>query len=605
MKKNIRIIKNIKNQIMYILLPKQKKQCIGICILIFIGSLFEMMGVTVILPFIQAMLEPQQLRNNIYISWMFDIMNISSDFQIIIFVSMLLILIYIIKNIYLLFSSYIQIRFKLRLQKDLSVLMLRTYMRRPYTFFLDTNSGDILRGINNDVYGVYAILENCFRILTEGITIVLITIFIIVTDPIMAIGVILIAGICFLTIVLGMRKKMNIMGLKQREVLAKQNKYAYQAINGIKEITVMQRNEDFIKQYEDAYEIKRSTDVAYYFTQSIPERMIEGICVSGIIGIVCFRVLLGVEISTFIPQLAGFAVAAFRVLPSVSRLIGYFSGIVFYRPTLEAAYENIKAAREYEKYLYAYAQKKNVMDDGYNKYKFKKELVIDNIVWNYNKSTKKILNNLCLRIKKGEAIALIGTSGAGKTTLVDIILGLLQPQSGGVYMDGIDIFAMKKDWAHIIGYVPQNVYLLDDTIRNNVAFGMNEQEIDNQRVWDALEKAQLKQYIMELPNQLETIVGERGIRFSGGQRQRVAIARALYNNPDILVLDEATSALDNDTEAIVMETINALQGDKTLIIVAHRLTTIRNCDKIYEIKNGKAVLRDKTDIFKNIVQSKK
>lgn len=596
MEKSITTIKNMKNQIMYILLPKQKKQCVGICILIFIGSIFEMLGVTAVLPFIQAVLEPQQIRNNKYLSSIFEILKVSSDFQIILFVGLLLILIYIIKNIYLLFSSYIQIRFKLRLQKDLSVLMLRTYMRRPYTFFLDVNSGDILRGINNDVYGVYALLENCFRILTEGITTILIAIFIIVTDPIMAIGVIFIASICFFSIVLGMRKKMKVMGVRQREVLAKQNKYAYQAINGIKEITVMQRNEDFIKQYEEAYEIKRSTDVAYYFTQAIPERMIEGICISGIIGIVCFRVLLGVEITTFIPQLAAFAVAAFRILPSVSRLIGYFSGIVFYRPTLEAAYENIKAAREYEEYLRIYALDRNVVSDGYNEHEFKKELIVNNIEWRYNNSAKKILSNLYLKIEKGEAIALIGASGSGKTTLVDVILGLLQPQSGSVYMDGIDIFAIKKDWAKIIGYVPQNVYLLDDTIRNNVAFGVSEQEIDNQKVWDALEKAQLKQHVIELPEQLDTIVGERGVKFSGGQRQRVAIARALYCNPDILVLDEATSALDNDTETIVMETINALQGDKTLIIVAHRLSTIKKCDKIYEIKDGKAVLRDNLNL---------
>lgn len=596
MEKSITTIKNMKNQIIYILLPKQKKQCVGICILIFIGSLFEMLGVTAVLPFIQAMLEPQQLRNNRYLSSIFEILKVTSDFQIILFVGLILILIYVFKNLFLLFSSYVQIRFKLRLQKDLSVLMLRTYMRRPYTFFLDVNSGDILRGINNDVYGVYAILENCFRILTEGITIILIAIFIIVTDPIMAIGVIFIASICFFSIVLGMRKKMKEMGVRQREVLAKQNKYAYQAINGIKEITVMQRNEDFIKQYEEAYEVKRSTDVVYYFTQAIPERMIEGICISGIIGIVCFRVLLGVEITTFIPQLAAFAVAAFRILPSVSRLIGYFSGIVFYRPTLEAAYENIKAAREYEEYLRKYALDRNVVNDGYNEHVFKKELIVNNIEWRYNNSAKKILSNLNLKIEKGEAIALIGASGSGKTTLVDIILGLLQPQSGSVYMDGIDIFAIKKDWAKIIGYVPQNVYLLDDTIRNNVAFGVSEQEIDNQKVWDALEKAQLKQHVIELPEQLDTIVGERGVKFSGGQRQRVAIARALYCNPDILVLDEATSALDNDTETIVMETINALQGDKTLIIVAHRLSTIKKCDKIYEIKDGKAVLRDNLNL---------
>lgn len=200
---------------------------------------------------------------------------------------------------------------------------------------------------------------------------------------------------------------------------------------------------------------------------------------------------------------------------------------------------------------------------------------------------------LSLIIKKGESLALIGESGAGKTTLSDVILGLLKPELGTVKMDNIDIFAIPKQWAGIIGYVPQSVYLIDDTIKENIIFGLENNENNDEAIWRALEQAQLKQFVESLPQQLNTIVGERGIKFSGGQRQRVAIARALYYDPDILVLDEATSALDSGTETAVMEAIEALQGQKTLIIVAHRLTTIRNCDKIYEVKNGVAYLCDK------------
>lgn len=600
MKKILNAIGEIRSQMLYIMTSRQKKQCVGVFIIIFIGSFFEMLGVTAVLPFIQAVLDPKQLIVKWNLKPVLDAFGVRSDIDIILFLGMVLIFVYIIKNLYLSFSSYLQIKFKLRMEKDLSVLMLRTYMRRPYSYFLEVNSGDILRGIKDDILAVHTILDVCFKILVEGITLILIIVFLIITDPLMTTGAIGIAVVCFLCITLGMKKRMNFLGVRQREAVAKQNKYAYQAVNGIKEITVMQRNEDFIRQYEDAYEVKRSTSVAYEFIQVLPERIIEGMCISGIIGMVCFRCAYGFDVSEFIPKLAVFAVAFFRVLPSISRLTGYFSGIVFYRPGLHATYDNIKAARDYEEYLENYALGSNATSEESPKDSFDKEVFVDNITWKYENSPNTVLDGLSLRIEKGESVAFIGASGAGKTTLADIILGLLKPQKGSVYVDGTDIFTIRKSWSHIIGYVPQTVFLLDETVRTNILFGLPEEDGDDEKVWKALEKAQLKSFIEQLPGGLDTIVGERGIKFSGGQRQRIAIARALYYNPEILVLDEATSALDNETETAVIESIEALQGHKTLIIVAHRLTTIRNCDKIYEIKDGAAWLREKEEILKDL-----
>ena len=244
---------------------------------------------------------------------------------------------------------------------------------------------------------------------------------------------------------------------------------------------------------------------------------------------------------------------------------------------------------------------KKVTADKYRNIKFLKELEIRGVYYRYPNVEDFVIAGVDIRIEKGQSIALIGPSGAGKTTMSDIILSLLKPQKGAILMDGIDIEDLGEEWSRVIGYVPQAVYIVDDTIKNNIAFG--EEVIDEERVWRALKIAQLDNFVKGLPSGVETVVGERGVRFSGGQRQRLAIARALYRNPEILILDEATAALDNETEEEVMEAIEALQGYKTMIIVAHRLTTIRNCDKIYEIKDGKAVEKDKKEVLTGLVSN--
>ena len=320
-------------------------------------------------------------------------------------------------------------------------------------------------------------------------------------------------------------------------------------------------------------------------------QIIESMCVAVLMGIICIRIAMGADMTTFIPKLSVFAVAAFRLLPSVSRMSRYTNGIIFYNPFLQSAYENLKEIDQYDKDVRS-GQSESEKEKNDNRYiPFNDEVRISHIDWKYSRSEKMILSDLSLSIHKGQAIGLVGASGAGKTTLADILLGLLKPKKGTVYVDGMDIFQYPKQWSKIIGYVPQSIFLSDDTIRNNVAFGHAPSEINDNDVWNALREAQLEEYIKSLPEGLDTQVGERGIKFSGGQRQRIAIARTLYNNPEIIVLDEATSALDNETEKAVMESIDALQGYKTLIIVAHRLTTIRHCDKIYEIANGKAIER--------------
>lgn len=354
----------------------------------------------------------------------------------------------------------------------------------------------------------------------------------------------------------------------------------------------MRRQKNFLKKYYDASEQKAHIDVKYVVINSCPDKLIEVICVGGIMFALCIRLKIGVNVAEFITNLAAFAVAAFRMMPAIAKLIGYVNGLFFYRKALDATYDVI-----YETKVYKKEEVLNNVGYAETNRQFVSNICLKNIYWKYQSNPRYILEDLNLRIEKGSSVAFIGTSGSGKTTLADIILGLLRPEKGCVEVDGISIDKIPNEWSRMIGYVPQSVFLMDDTITRNILFGLPDEEENEERVWEALEQAQLAEFVRELPEGLNTIVGERGVKFSGGQRQRIAIARTLYYNPEIILLDEATAALDNDTEKAVMEAIENLKGKKTLIIIAHRLSTIKQCDVIYEVVGGKAVVRKKEEIF--------
>ena len=588
-------VKNIQETIkklLYILDKKQKKKSIFVFVCIIFSAFGELLGISAIIPFIYALLDVEMLKGNVLISYFLSLFGITSDFGVIVLLGSALIVLYLVKNAYMLYASYVQQEYGTRVQKDLSTRLFKAYMNRPYTFYLDINSSVILRNINNDIQGVYAIIQNIFMLISEILLMGLLIIFFFIMDIYLAMGISLLSLLCFGTVIAIFKKKMRIMGIKQREARAARNKCINQSINGIKEIMVMQRCENAIDLFEDLSEEKRKADLVYGFAGCCPERIIEGVCVGGLIATVCIRIGMGVDVETFIPSLGAFAVAAFKILPSLSKVSRATSQITFLMPTLNETYDNIKESREYVKEKQIITCKEVKGKDIFNE-----KVEIKNIVWKYNNAKSEVLNNLSLTIQKGESIAFIGESGAGKTTLADIILGLLRPQQGEVTVDGTNIFSIPKEWSKVVGYVPQSVFLLDDTVRNNVSFGLGSGTVDDEQIWKALEQAQLKEFVQSLPKGLDTIVGERGVKFSGGQRQRISIARALYYEPEILVLDEATAALDNDTENAIMEAIDSLKGSKTLIIIAHRLTTIQNCNKIYEIVGGKAVLRDKSEVI--------
>lgn len=591
------ILKDVLRKINIILTEKQKNQSISAFVSIIISSILELLGVTIIVPFITTVMNPQIIMQNKYFLYIADVLRIQNPSPSItlVLLGILLMLVYITKNIGLVYSRYIQNSYQNNIQKDISVTMMNSYLNHPYEYFVNTNPAELYRGVGADVAGFIAIISTLLGCLAELLTAGLILCFILTMDFLTSIGLILIASLCIVIIVFGCKNITARISLRQREAALEQGKCTYQTFNGIKDIFVMQRKSFFLNAYEKASEKQVDAQKIYLLILSIPERIIEVLVVCGIVVIVCIRILQGYAAEAYISQLAAVAIACFRLLPTLNKLTGGASQLIYNLPCLNSVYDNIIEAREY--IGKDNITMSNTASDVQNLLTFHKDIEIRDITWEYANTDRNVLEHLSLKISKGESVALIGESGAGKSTLADVIMGLLNPQQGEILVDGQPIHQNLFQWSKLIGYVPQSVYLTDDTIRNNVAFGIPEEEINDEKIWAALKQARLDEYIHGLPNGLDTMVGERGIKFSGGQRQRIAIARTMYYDPEILVLDEATSALDDETEKAVMESIDSLQGHKTLIIIAHRLSTIQKCDKIYEVADKKIIERAKSDIF--------
>lgn len=594
----IKTIKRVLGQMGYILDKKHRKKLPRLFFCVFFSSIFELLGVTAILPFVYALMDPDAVMNYPYAKPVFDYFGVTNAHQILVFLGVFIVILYLVKNAFLIFSYWYQYYFNSRIKKELSIKLLHSFLSRPYQFFLDTTAGEIARACSSDTTAVYTSIQALFQLAMSLFTTVLIGAYMIISDPIIALGTLSVAGIAVVVLTKVLKPTMKRLATKVMAAEKVQNDAFNQTVYGIKELYVMGRQELFIDDYDRACDEIRKATVKDNTVAIIPNRLIESLFIAGFMGIVLFRLNTGGNFETFVPKIASFAVGAFKVLPYISGITNKINKLVYNKPFINSAYKNLKAAEEYQKELERYVkEKKSIEKNGEadSTVKFNEKVEVKNVLWQYSKGNSPVLTDTSIVLNKGESIAFIGASGAGKTTLADIILGLLKPQKGSVYMDGMDVFAMQKTWAGIVGYVPQSVFLLAGTIKDNVAFGMR--DFTDEEIWNALEKAQLADFVKTLPEGIDTYVGERGVKLSGGQRQRIAIARALANKPEILVLDEATSALDNETETAIMESIDSLQGQITMIIVAHRLTTIRNCDRIYRIGDGIAKEVSHEEVF--------
>lgn len=589
----LRKVKDAFSKLNFIMTSQQKRYALLLFIMSVVAALFDMLGVAVILPLMQAFVSADTLAGEWYIKPFVDLFHLESTGDIIVCVCIGVTLIYLVKNLYSAFYVWVSTKFSNKIMRELSVRILSAYMKQGYSFFVNNNSSRLLRGLGADVQSVYTIITQGFTCISKALSIGCITVFIIIQTPVMAIYLLCLVAFCFLLTQLLFRKAMQKYGKVAREYAFRSNQASLEAIQGSKEVLVTNRQEYFINEYLKCIIGANKASIRLSIGSSVPANIIEAICVAGLMMAVAFQMVYSNHSMDLLGQMATIATAAFRILPFLGAMLSSINALVYHAPALSAAYDTLHMVKELERNSGSYIKSGQTERN----YCFEKEITLSHISFAYPRTNEKVINDLNMTIKKGISVAFIGTSGAGKTTLSDIILGLLKPHDGEILMDGMNIEAMGGEWHRIIGYVPQSIYMTDSTIRRNIAFGIEESLIDDEKVWKALEMAQLKEFVEKLPQGLETQVGEWGVQFSGGQRQRIAIARALYGEPDILVLDEATAALDTETETAVMESIEALQGYKTLIIVAHRLTTIRNCDVIYEICNGKAVKKEKEEIF--------
>lgn len=575
----------------YIFTKKEKQKLLLLFIVILIGSFFEMLGVSLILPFANVIIEPDFSSTNPFLVFIMQKIGFTSDKQLIVFLAVVLIIIYVVKNLFLIFTNATQYRFIYKYQGKLASRLMKCYISQPYLFHVEKNIAELQRNIQVDVSMFCAALLAILQFITEMCVCLTLAGFLLFSDVFTTLGVICVLVFAMLFFVKVLKKNIAYFGQKMRETSKDIFKWMEQSFGGIKEVKVLNRESFFSEKFDFSYHDHVSNLLKYQIFSSIPKPFMETICVAGLLLVIIIKMNLGENISSFVPILIVFGAAAFRLLPSFNRMSANLNTILYNQNGIHAIYEDLKEAEDLNQSL----------ENGFvSKDEVKGEIEIKHLFFKYPKTEEFVLNDLSIKIPIKKSVAFIGASGAGKTTLADLILGVLTPQKGSIIVNGQDIYKNLKYWHSRIGYIPQNIYLMDDTIKRNIAFGIPDEEIDENQMQIAVEKAQLKGFIDKLEMGINTPVGEKGIKLSGGQRQRIGIARALYGNPDVLVLDEATSALDNETEAAVMDAINILQGNKTLIIVAHRLSTIKNCDYIYEIKNGKAEQKKKDEILSQI-----
>ncbi len=574
-------------KIAYLFDKRQLIQLAGLAVLILIGGTLETLGVSMMLPLVQAIMSPDKIMDNELVASIVAFLHIDSSRNLILWLLGATIFLFIFKNAYLLFQTYVQNTFVTRNRNRMISRVMREFLNRPYEDYLGADIPTVFRLTDSDIPNAFQLILVLIQMTTEIVVAVSICLVLVVwVSPAISIG----CAVLFLGMTLMITKvlkpRLNAIGRKNQAIQSRIAKWRIQSIYGLKDVKVLHREEFFVRNYYESGAVGANVARNYAVLNNTPRLLIETVFIAAMLSFIFIFMVQGGDITVLFSQLTAFAAAAVRVMPATNRINTYLSEIAYAQPCLDYLYENLTENMK---------QDVNGSVTGLTGEQEREKqplmltdrIVLDHISFTYPNTDKPIFTDAHMEVKKGQSVGIMGPSGAGKSTIVDILLGLLHVQAGTITCDGRDIFENYPSWLSKIGYIPQSIYLIDESIRDNIAFGIDADRIDDKRIWEVLEEAQLKSFVEELPEGLETTIGDRGVRISGGQRQRLGIARALYHNPEILVFDEATSALDGDTEAAVMEAVNSFHGKKTMVIIAHRLNTIAKCDVIYKVENEK------------------
>ncbi len=570
----------------YLFDHKQKKQMVGLAVLILIGGLLETLGVSMLLPVVTAIMDPEAIMEKEPVRDVAQMLHIQTSKDLIMYMLIVLIVLYVFKNAYLLFLTYVQNTFVTRNRNRMISRVMREFLNRPYEDYLGADIPTVFRLTDSDIPNAFQLILVMVQMITEIVVAVSLCIVLVVSSPLMCLFIVVIFLGLTLIITKLLKPRLNRIGHRNQTIQSRIAKWRIQSIYGLKDVKVLHREEFFVRNYYESGAVGANVARNYAVLNNLPRLLIETIFMAAMFLFMLLYMMRGGDVTVLVPQLTVFAMAAVRMLPGINRINTYLSEIAYAQPCLDYLYDNLNES-----------MKKDVngsvtgltgdKQPELPKLDLQDKIVLDHITYAYPNTEKNIFTDAHMEVKKGQSVGIMGPSGVGKSTIVDILLGLLHVQSGKITCDGMDIFDNYPAWLAKIGYIPQSIYLIDESIRDNIAFGIDADRIDDKRIWEVLEEAQLKEFVEELPEGLDTTIGDRGVRISGGQRQRLGIARALYHNPEILVFDEATSALDNDTEKAVMDAINSFHGRKTMVIIAHRLNTIAKCDVIYKVEDEK------------------
>lgn len=568
---------------LYKILPQTSRKGLGLVICMsLVTAIFETASVASILPFMAVVMDPTMLKKYHWLYSILNYLNIETQQGGVIFTGAITVLFLALGNAVTATNLWIQTNYLAKARQALSTELFKGYLYLPYVFHIERDASSLSRVMSGDVESALSgFLASLLGVVSKGLSGSVLIVLIIAVDPVVAFGTVLVLGCGYLIVYRILRLRQIKLGAKMVEASLQVGRTTLEGLHGIKELRVLGRESKAIEEYKKSFAALTETQASNQLASALPRYFIEVFAFAGIIAVTLAFVLKG-EGTSAIPSLALYALAGNRLVPIFQQFFAAAITIKYHTKAVESLENDLAMVRKY-------TNGDSTFDDEI-KLPFDKEIKLNRLTFRYSGSNKPALNNISLSISRNQSIGLVGRTGSGKTTLADIILGLYKPESGSITIDGTELSKEnERNWRKHVGYVPQNVFLINDSISQNIAFGVSKELIDHHAVLRAGEAAQANEFISQLSDGYDTLVGERGVKLSGGQRQRLGIARALYHNPDILIFDEATSALDGMTEDAVMHALKYLSADRTIILIAHRLRTVQACDRIIMLDSGSIV----------------